>query len=147
MSETDGDPAGGDRHGLVMAGWNLALRFLLELAALVGIAMLAWSSGDGVAGVVAVVIAPLLAATAWGVFNVPGDPSRSGRAPVTVDGRVRLVLELVILGLGVVGIWPANAVAGAVYIGLLVGHYAASVPRLRWLLSHAGGGGGGSVQR
>jgi hypothetical protein len=44
------------------------------------------------------ILIPLLAATAWGVFNVKGDPSRSGKAPVPVPGIVRLLLELAFFG-------------------------------------------------
>jgi len=73
---------------------------------------------------------------AWGVFNVPGDLSRSGAAPVRVPGAVRLALEVVILGAGAAGF----AIAGLTWIAvafavLVVLHYLASVERLRWLLA------------
>ena len=42
-----------------MAGWNLALRFGLELAALAGVVVGAWASTDGAMRLVAVVAAPI----------------------------------------------------------------------------------------
>ena len=119
----------------VMAGWNLALRFVLELVALAGLAMLAWGLTPGAARWLAVVVVPVAAAAAWGVFNVVGDPSRSGGAPVEVSGWSRLGLELVVLGTGAVALAiatrPVLGVAAAVMIGI---HYAASWQRLTWLV-------------
>lgn len=118
-----------------MPGWNLGLRFLLELAALAGFFWLGWQVVDGPLGLVLAIVLPLVAATVWGVFAVPGDPSRSGAAPRPVPGVVRLVLELLVLGGGVV----AFAVAGAglvavVLAGLIVVHLLFSAGRLRWLV-------------
>jgi hypothetical protein len=76
---------------------NLILRFLLELAALVGFATLAWLSVSGWWRFVVALLVVLIAMALWGVFAVPDDPSRSGNAPVPVPGAVRLVLELTIL--------------------------------------------------
>lgn len=118
-----------------MAGWNLALRFGLEVAALVGLGAGAWSAASGVLRVVLVVVVPLVAAVAWATFNVLGDPSRSGEAPVEVAGPVRLALELAILVGGVVGLAIAGWTVVAVVVGaLLTLHYATTGPRLRWLL-------------
>lgn len=117
-----------------MQAWNLALRFVLELGALAGLAVGGWSLG-GLQGVVATVLAPLVALAFWGAFNVPGDPSRSGRAPVPVPGPLRLVIELGILAGGYLG-W---AFAGMPAISLIlaalaVGHYVAGWRRLAWLV-------------
>ena len=76
---------------------NLILRFLLELAALVGFAILAWHTTSGWWRLFVALIVVLIAIALWGVFAVPDDPNRSGNAPVPVPGAVRLVLELVIL--------------------------------------------------
>jgi hypothetical protein len=118
-----------------MAGWNLALRFGAELGALIGLGAGGWSLG-GAAGLVAAVVLPLGAAVAWAVFNVEGDPSRSGRAPVPVAGPIRLAVEAVVVVAGAVG-WFA---AGRPTVGVVVGvaavvTTAASLPRVRWLLS------------
>ncbi len=118
-----------------MPAWNLALRFGLEVAALAGLATAAWRVTPAPWHWGAVVLVPVLAAAVWTTFNVPGDPSRSGAAPVRVPGGVRLTLELAILGAGAVGFLlrgprPAGLALGA----LVLVHYAASIPRVRWLL-------------
>ena len=114
---------------------NLALRFALELAALAGLAVGVWALAQGWVRVPAAGAAVLGAATLWGVFAVPGDPSRSGRAPVPVPGWVRLMLELVILLTGAGG-WAVFGQGGVALCltGLIVLHYACSGPRLRWLI-------------
>ena len=48
-----------------MAGWNLALRFGLEVAALAGLATAAWRLTNGIWRWPAVVAVPLIAAIAW----------------------------------------------------------------------------------
>lgn len=117
---------------------NLLLRFCLELAALTGIGMAAFQAGDGVIGYAYATAAVLLAAAAWGVFNVPDDPSRSGKAPVRVPGPVRLAIELAILLGGSLAFYLAGhswiALAHAALIAL---HYALSGERLRWLLKQS----------
>ncbi len=118
-----------------MAGWNLALRFGLEVAALAGLATAAWHFSAGPWRWVAVIAVPLLAAVAWGTFNVPDDPSRSGAAPIEVPGGVRLALELAVLAAGSAGFIVAGPSAvGLILAALIVAHYATSVPRIRWLL-------------
>jgi hypothetical protein len=123
-----------DRPG-GMPAWNLVLRFLLELAALAGLAFAGWRLFDGPAAVAMAVLLPLLAATVWGVFTVPDDPSRSGKSPVAVPGGVRLAVELIVLFGGAVAFAIAGApVAAAVLGALIVLHLAFSGGRLRWLL-------------
>jgi hypothetical protein len=118
-----------------MAGWNLALRFLLELAALTGLAAAAWKLGSGPGRWIAVVAAPLAAATAWAVFNVVADPSRSGGAPIEVDGMVRLALELAILGGGAAAVaFAARPQLGIVFALAIAGHYLVSSDRIEWLV-------------
>ena len=77
---------------------NLAVRFLLEILALVAFGAWAKAQFLGTPGFILMILIPLLAATIWGVFNVKGDPSRSGKAPVSVPGLVRLLIELVFFG-------------------------------------------------
>ena len=119
-----------------MPGWNLALRFALELAALAGLAAAAWKLGSGPGRWIGVVAVPVAAATVWGVFNVLDDPSRSGEAPVEVPGRVPLGIELLVLAGG----WVAYAVAGHPAVGaafavLAVLHFTVGRARVHWLLS------------
>ncbi|HKJ55146.1 MAG TPA: YrdB family protein [Nitriliruptoraceae bacterium] len=131
----------------MMRPWNLALRFVLEMAALVGLGLAAWGATTGVLRWVLVFLLPLAAAACWGTFNVVDDPSRSGRAPVEVAGWIRLLIELVVL----FGGWIGYAIAGLPAVGvafaaLTVLHYAVGHARVRWLLGRRGGGvqvGGG----
>ena len=44
----------------------------------------------------------------WGLFNVPGDPSRSGKAPIAVPGKLRLIIELLLF------LWAALALTKTV---------------------------------
>jgi hypothetical protein len=119
-----------------MAGWNLALRFALEMAALIGFGMAAWQSTSGPARWIAAIAVPLAAAALWGTFNVLDDPSRSGEAPVEVAGWLRLVIELTILGGGAVAIGiVAGRIAGIGFAVLILVHYAASWSRIQWLIS------------
>jgi hypothetical protein len=67
---------------------NLALRFLLELCALVALGYWGFKTGGGLITKLALGIgAPLLAAVVWGTFLAP-------RAAVPTPGLLRLVLEL-----------------------------------------------------
>jgi Protein of unknown function (DUF2568) len=118
----------------MMAGWNLALRFALEVMSFVGIAVGAWSLTDGALRWIAVIAAPLAAAVVWGTFNVAGDPSRSGRAPVEVTGPVRLLVELSVLGLGMAGLLFTVPWLGALGVCCVLVHYGAGWPRVAWLL-------------
>jgi len=73
---------------------NLAVRFLLEIAGLAALVMLGWYCGEGINRYLLALGLPLIAAAFWGIFAVPGDPSRSGETVVQIPGVVRLLLEL-----------------------------------------------------
>lgn len=106
------------------------------MAAFTGFAWAGWHLADGFLALVLAVVLPTVAATVWGVFAVPDDPSRGGKAPVPVPGWLRLVLELLIFGGGVAGFaFFAAPVAGAILAGLVVVHLAFSTGRTRWLLA------------
>lgn len=118
-----------------MAGWNLALRFGLEVSALVGLGAAAWGLSTGAMRWLAVIAVPLLAATLWGIFNVLDDPSRSGKAPVEVAGWIRLAIELLVLGGGAIAMGIATSGTLGVGFALLVAiHYATSWNRVQWLI-------------
>lgn len=114
---------------------NLALRFLQELAALAGLAILAWQSASGWWRLVIAVLVVFIAMALWGVFAVPNDPSRSGNAPVPIPGVVRLVLELALL-LGSPYAWHLGGFTlfAATFTALVVFHYLLSIERVMWLL-------------
>lgn len=121
--------------GVKIPGWQLAIRFALEVGSLIAWGRTArhWATGPtgfilgwGIAAVLAVL---------WGVFAVKDDPSRSGKAPVPVPGVIRLLLELVVfLGaatmLALAGEWIAF---GVFMVGVIV-HHAMTLDRLRWLV-------------
>ena len=115
---------------------NLALRLLLELAALAAIASYGWQLTDNRSlNMIAAVALPLIAATLWGVFAVPADPSRSGEAPVAVPGSVRLVLEFAIFGFATWSLYASGAQTLSLVLGAVVlVHYVSSYDRIRWLL-------------
>jgi hypothetical protein len=118
-----------------MPGWNLALRFVLESAALAGLAAAAWKLGSGPVRWIGVVAVPFVATVAWGVFNVLDDPSRSGAAPVEVNGVIRLAVELVILLGGAAAVaFAARPELGVVFAVAIVGHYLVSLDRVEWLV-------------
>lgn len=118
-----------------MARWNLASRFGLELAALTGLAAAAWQLGSGPTRGIGVVIVPVTTAVIWATFNVLDDPSRSGAAPVEVNGLVRLALELAILGGGAAAVAFAGRPELGIGFGLaILAHYLASLDRIEWLV-------------
>ena len=116
---------------------NLALRFLLELAALAGFSVFAWSLSEGFWRFIAVGVTVFMIGALWATFAVPDDPSRSGNAPVPVPGVVRLVLEWAVL-FG--GAWAFYAI-GYSWLGfwlaaLTVVHYLLWTSRIAWLLQN-----------
>ena len=114
---------------------NLGLRFLLELAALAGLALWAAGFASGPIRFVLAAAAVLVAGVLWTVFAVPDDPSRSGTAPVPVPGAVRLLLEFAILFGGAWGFRAAGFTDFAIVLaGLIVVHYALWTERIVWLL-------------
>jgi hypothetical protein len=107
---------------------NLALRFVLELVALGGLALLGWTIGEGGWELLPAIGLPVAAAAAWGTFRIPNDP---GPAPVAVPGPVRLALEVAVFGGGVAGFAVAGHETIALLIGaVMVGHYALSYDRV-----------------
>lgn len=114
---------------------NLALRFFLEIAALCGFGVLAWGLFSGWWRYLAVIVVLCALVAVWGVFAVPGDPSRSGDAPVPVPGLLRLGLELAILLGGAYAFHRSGYNLSALTLAVLVlFHYALSGERIAWLL-------------
>ncbi|MDJ0637964.1 MAG: DUF2568 domain-containing protein [Paracoccaceae bacterium] len=116
---------------------NLALRLLLEVAALGGFTTLVWNLSAGYWKVFAAIAVVIAIGAIWAIFAVPDDPSRSGKAPVPVPGALRLVLELAIL-FG--GAWAFHA-SGFSWTGLALGflvnvHYLLWTDRIVWLLQN-----------
>ena len=116
--------------------WQGALRFTLEIIANVAIGR--WAYGLG--GWPAVVGAVGLALGLWTVFNVPGDPSRGGNAPVPVPGAVRLLVEALVFAAGTYGLWRVSGHTWALgFAAVTLAHYATTTPRLRFIVRKRGG--------
>jgi hypothetical protein len=114
---------------------NLALRFILEIAALFSLGYWGWTQHEGIWRFVWGFGLVVLAAVVWGTFAVPEDPSRSGKAPVPVPGAVRLVIELTFFAAGTWAFFAAGRPLWGLALGVLtVIHYALSYDRIVWLL-------------
>lgn len=112
---------------------NLALRFILEILALVAIGYWGWTTNSGVLRYLLAFGAPLLAAILWGTFRVPGDAS-GGEPIVAVPGPVRLLLELAMFAFATWGLYRAGAVQAAWLLGgATLFHYLISYDRIGWL--------------
>ena len=97
-----------------MKAANLALRFLLELAALGGLAYWGAHTGSGVVKVLLAVAAPLLAAIVWGLFAAPKAARRLPRAP-------RVAVEAAVFGLAAAGLAvTGQGVVAAVFLAPVV---------------------------
>lgn len=112
---------------------NLALRFLLELAAWSALSYWGWVEHDDAMRYVLSIGLPVVAMAVWGVFRVPGDP---GEAPIAVPGWVRLIVELATFVAAVGLLARADRPAwGLTLAGVVMIHYALSYDRIRWLLA------------
>ena len=114
---------------------NLTLRFLLELTALFSLGYWGWNSTSGWIRYLSVIVYPVIAAAIWGLFAVPGDPSRSGKAPVPVPGFLRLLLELIIFGFACWALYDSGLPNFSLIMGgVVILHYAVSYDRILWLI-------------
>ena len=114
---------------------NLALRFLLEMAALFSIGYWGWVGHEGVLRIGLTLSLPLMAAVLWGAFRVPGDASSGGQPVVAVPGVLRLLLELALFAFAVWGLRDAGATIAAWIVGgAVLFHYVISYDRIGWLL-------------
>ena len=116
---------------------NLAIRFLLEVSALFSLGLWGWRSGDGWQRFALASLVPIVAAVLWGTFAVPGDPSRSGSAPIPVPGVLRLALELGIFAFAAWALYQSGFTRTSWALGIIVAlHYLTSYDRILWLVSH-----------
>lgn len=111
---------------------NLAVRFLLELAALAALGTWGFHMLQGPLRFVIAVIIPVAAAAVWGVFRIPGDP---GPAPVATAGPLRLAIEIAYFALACLGLAAAGFTKLAWILGgLVLLHYIVSFDRVRWMV-------------
>lgn len=115
---------------------NLAVRFLLELAALVSVGIWGWNRSEGWLRFVLAIGIPIILAAIWGTFAVPDDPSRSGAAPVVTPGFVRLVIELGIFAFAAYSLYDMGHIKLCIALSSIVLiHYILSYDRILWLIS------------
>jgi hypothetical protein len=115
---------------------NLAIRFILELSALVSVGVWGWRQNDGWLRFVLAIGIPVILAAIWGTFAVPEDPSRSGGAPIVTSGIVRLIIELAFFGIAVWALYDIGFIKISIALGIIVIlHYIFSYDRIIWLLS------------
>ena len=89
---------------------NLAVRFLLELGALAGLAYWGWQTGTtNVSRILLAVVAPILAAVLWGWLIAPKAPRRR-------EDPVRVGIEVIIFGSATAALISTGAtVAGVIF--------------------------------
>ena len=118
---------------------NLAIRFLLEIAALLAMGVWGWWQSEHWWRYILAIGIPILAATIWGVFAVPKDPSRSGSAPIAVPGFLRLLIELSVFTYAIWALYDLNYNRISMVLGLIVAiHYILSYDRVIWLIRQHG---------
>jgi len=114
---------------------NLAIRFLLELAALLAIGIWGWNQSDSWIRIVLAFSLPIIIAAICGILAVPDDPSRSGAAPIAVPGIVRLIIELGIFFIATWALLDLGFTRLCWTLGATVAiHYIISYDRIMWLL-------------
>lgn len=115
---------------------NLLIRFLLEICVLVIGSTWGWKQSDGWLRVVLAIGIPVFLSVIWGVFNVPGDPSRSGAAPIITPGIIRLGIEIAIFSFGIWCLYDMGSMKLSLTLSIIVFlHYAVSYDRISWLIS------------
>lgn len=115
---------------------NLAVRFILEIIALVSAGMWGWRLVEGWPKYLLAIGIPVLLAIIWGTFAVPDDPSRSGAAPVITPGIIRLIIELGIFAFATWAFYDLGYTSISLALGIIVVlHYALSYDRIIWLVS------------
>jgi hypothetical protein len=95
----------------------LGLHFLLELAALFAVGFWGWTTHDGTQRWLWAIALPLLLATVWAVFRVPGD---GGDPIVTIPGPLRLLIEIGVMTIAIGLLAASGQVAWAIVLLLLV---------------------------
>jgi hypothetical protein len=116
---------------------NLAVRFILEIAALVATGYGGWHATEGVARYPLAFGLPLIMAFLWGAFRTPNEPHHPTHPVRAVPGWARLLIEAFVFGGGAWGLFSTGATTlGWLYALVLLVHYALSYDRVLWLLRH-----------
>ncbi len=111
----------------------LAIRFLLELVGLFALGYWGWTQHSGALRVILTILLPVVAATAWAIFRVPGHP---GDAPVAVPGFIRLLLEAIYFGSAIWAFYASGRPTWGLILAILViAHYVVSYDYILELLT------------
>jgi len=114
---------------------NLVIRFLLELSSLLAMGVWGWRQSESWFRFLLALSVPIIAAVVWGTFAVPGDPSRSGAAPIAVPGFLRLAIELAYFSFATWAIYDLGFTGLSRILGIIVVlHYIISYDRIIWLI-------------
>ncbi len=119
----------------MLKNMGLGLHFLLELAALAGLAYWGFRTHStwGLKILLGIGL-PVLAAAAWGIFRVPNDP---GQAVVAIPGLLRLLLEWAVLGGAALALYAAGRHTLAwIFLAAVVVDYMIMWERVVSLLHH-----------
>jgi hypothetical protein len=92
---------------------NLALKFLLELAAFAAFGLWGASVADGAAAVLLAIVLPAVAAGLWGTFAAP-------RARRRLPLRLRAPFELGVFAVAALALWGAEPVRWAATFAAVV---------------------------
>lgn len=93
---------------------NIALRFILEVCALVIFAYWGFQNTQGILmKFVLGIVSPLFIAIIWGVFGSPG-------APIPAKGFQRILLEVLIFGLAIFALFSIGKAALAIIYTITV---------------------------
>ena len=115
---------------------NLAVRFLLEMSALVSLGLWGWKQSDGWFRFVLAFGIPIIFAMIWGTFAVPDDPSRSGKAPIVTPGIIRFAIEIGLFSCATWSLYNMGFNKVSLAFGIIVVvHYIISYDRSKWLMS------------
>jgi len=115
---------------------NLAIRFILEIIALLSVGMWGWKQGGGWFRFLLAFGIPIILAIIWGVFAVPNDPSRSGEAPIVTPGVIRFAIELSFFAFAAWSLYDIGLNKSGIALSVIVIlHYIASYDRIIWLTS------------
>jgi hypothetical protein len=118
---------------------NLLLRFPLEIATLVAVGYSGFGQHTGIWRFLLSIGFPVITAVRWATFAVPGDPTRSSRAPVPIPGVLRMVLELSASGFTLWMLYDADSLLlGLILESITVSHYALWYNLVAWPLSLVG---------